>query len=145
MYKVASDRRQISLHRGRPADWVNGEQNLSLFHQYEGLKLQDQQLMARINALPAGSEERRQLGKERQELCARMKAMKPSLHADKISNARGNVAECFVEIAKEMLPPGQFKAFYAAAKRRRDEHLERAQKIREQAEQMADATQTSAL
>jgi len=26
MYKVASDRRQAALHRGRPADWVNGQE-----------------------------------------------------------------------------------------------------------------------
>jgi hypothetical protein len=39
MYKVASDRRQSALHKGRIADWVNGDERLTIEQQYKQFML----------------------------------------------------------------------------------------------------------
>ena len=129
MYKIASDKRQSALHRGSIADWASGEEHITILQEYDAMCRRDKQFDEQMHAVPVGSEERQRLGKERAALQVRIKEMKNAVKVAGLYKARGNVPECFVEVAKEMLVPGQFKAMWAAAERRRDEHLARMQKI----------------
>lgn len=120
MYKVASNRQQTVLHRGRPSDWINGQEAPSATpdEEYRCLVQGAQALEARIKALPHG-DDRKALGIQKRELETRIKEIKPLVkrHA---AQYRG-LAEYFVDIAKEQLPRPQFKAMFEAARRKREQ------------------------
>jgi hypothetical protein len=111
MYKVASDKRQSSLTRGRLSDWVNGEERLSGDDKLNQLRQTCQILEGRILALPAGSEERRRLGQEKQQVQLQLKKLR-----DDKPKAPPDWKMHFVNEAKRLLSDSQFKMIENAAK-----------------------------
>lgn len=111
MYKGASDGHQRALHHGRASDWINGEERLTGDDLLRQLRQTTQILEIRILALPVGSEERRALGREKNEVQLRLK----NLRADK-PKAPPDWKQHFVNEAKRILSASQFEMIERAAK-----------------------------
>lgn len=118
MYKVASDRRQTTLHRGRPSDWVNGEEVLTAERRLEQMKEGARILEARILASANSDPERTRLGQEKFKLQNEIKMLKAQLNIVKI--ARRSLGDVFVDMAKEILPKVQYEMVRNAALREHD-------------------------
>lgn len=115
MYKVASDGRQRALHQGRPADWVNGEEVLAKEDQLRQMQRGVEILDARIQALPKNSERRKALGLQKLAMQNELSAFRKNLHLER--RAKEGLSVAFMDVAKEMLPPLQFRIINAAAHR----------------------------
>lgn len=111
MYKVASDSRQRSLHHGRPADWINGEERLSPADHLAQLRQGVQILEKRILALPKGSEERKRLGVEKNAMQLQIKAATADL-----PKPPPDWKMHFVDEAKRLLSDSQWRMIEHAAK-----------------------------
>lgn len=125
MYKVASDNRQRALHHGKPADWVNGEEKLSVEDQLRQMRDGLRTIDTRI--LKATGNEKRRLCVQKQDMQNELVAFraKHGLERKQPASAR-SLDTIFVDFAKEMLPKVQFEMILNAAKR----DLERRQKPR---------------
>ncbi len=122
MYKVASDRRQTALHRGRPEDWVNGVEKLKpqdkLNQLRDGVKI----LQSRIDQ--SSGKERARLGREKLALQNQIAELRRQIGRPKIE-----WRPFFVNEAKRILSDSQFDLIYRAAIR----EFELAQKRRDAA------------
>jgi hypothetical protein len=126
MYKVASDRRQSALHRGRMSDWVNGEEFLKAEDRLRQLQCGYKILVDRIVALPKGSVERKKLGHEQKLLEAeitKLKALTPP-----IKHASRGIADVFIDMAREILSEAQFKLVWNTAIREQELRQKAAEK-----------------
>ncbi len=116
MYKVASDKRQTALHRGRPADWVNGEERLPPEEQLrlmvDGIRIID----SRISEAPDQAEKQK-LGKEKLAMQNSITAFRAKHGLLRKRNETGGLAHLFVDIAKAMLPKVQFEMIWNATLR----------------------------
>jgi hypothetical protein len=111
MYKVASDKRQSALHRGRLGDWAHGQEHQSKDDQIANLKKAIAAIERQLGNLLLLPDTRRQLGRQKAALAKQISELKgPRLRI------RG-LGDWFIDVAKEQLPLGQFKAMMAAAKR----------------------------
>jgi hypothetical protein len=140
MYKVASDKRQTALRRGRLADWVNGEEphveTRTIHDKWNDLKAAIRTLEAHLTKIPKGQEysrERRELGQNLSALRADLTPLGKAVKAEKLQ--RREIAPYFLQIAREQLMPGQFKAMYAAALRLKELDVRRTEKVIAEAEQ----------
>lgn len=108
MYKIASDKRQASLYRGKQSDWINGEERLSaddkLRQMQQGIKL----LEARV--LAATGEERKRLGREKMALQDEIKALRAVMPKSPVEWKAH-----FVNEAKRILSESQFQMIFNAA------------------------------
>lgn len=111
MYKVASDRRQAALHRGRPSDWVNGQERLSDADKIKQLQDGINILETRIRALAPGSEERKRLGKEKLALQTEISELRKQVMREVPLEWRF----FFVNEARRLLSRSQFDMIYNAA------------------------------
>ncbi len=136
MYKVASDRRQRALHQGRPTDWVNGEEKQSPEDKRRNLQAAMQNLEERIKALPPGSAERRELGRQKLEWQQELRILGKLAKAKNIEQQ--TLERAFMEIAREQLPPAHFRAMMAGAERLHDQWLTEAKALRDRAQQIVD-------
>ena len=143
MYKVASDKRQAALHRGRLADWVDGEEaqqeTRTIHEQYHDLKVAIQSLEAHYLKIPKDAEHK----KERKEIALKLTRLQEDLSplhkAVKADNLKRNgIADYFMTIAKEQLYPAQFKAMRAAAERLQEQDRALAEKWDAESEGMRD-------
>jgi hypothetical protein len=114
MYKIASQKRQSGLHHGSPKDWVNGEEKLSAQDQLTQMQRGIQLIEARILALPKGKE-RTALGVEKFEMQSALRELRASLGREK--KRMDGLPEIFMNCAREILSPLQFKIIRAAADR----------------------------
>jgi len=132
MYKVASDKRQRSLHHGKLADWVNGVEQLSPVDQLQQLKEGLSILEKRI--LQSSGKERKELGIQKLAMQVEVSAIRKRAHLQR--EAVRGFEDTFIDCARTMLAPLQFKLITAAAmnevKRRNAEH--------EAAEALAETT-----
>lgn len=110
MYKVASDRRQRSLHHGRPADWVNGAETLApndkLKQLQDGIKI----LQARIDA--TSGKELAALGQEKLAMQNDIAALRKQIGRPALE-----WKPFFVNEAKRILSESQFDLIYRSALR----------------------------
>lgn len=129
MYKVASDRRQSSLHHGSGlADWMGcGAENFSAIEKYGNLVRALNNLDQRIQQLPKGSADRKKLGLQKQEMQNEISTMKTGLKAQNLSNV--SVEWCFFQICREQLLPAQFKSLVKAAYRLMDQNAAEAKAL----------------
>jgi hypothetical protein len=111
MYKVASDKRQSALYRGRPSDWINGEERLSAEDKLKQLQQGWKILQRRILALPNGSEERRKLGRELQSIQDQITLLKADF-----PKSQPDLRAHFMNEARRILSPGQFEMVLNAAR-----------------------------
>jgi hypothetical protein len=122
MYKVASDRRQKVLHQGTPRDWVNGTEQLSSEEQLRQLKEGLSILEDRIKN--AGRSEKKELGLRKLAMQTEISELRQRAHLRR--QAIRGFEETFIDCARTMLAPLQFKLISAAAmtevKRRIAEH-----------------------
>src|SRR5262245_31720071 len=132
MYKQASDKRQAALSRGRLADWVDGEQpevdTRSVYQQWRDLKTAIKSLEARIQEIPkglTGGRERNELGRRLRALQDQLPALTKQVRAEKLK--KRDIAEYFMQIAREQLYPAQFKTMFAAALRLKEQDSARAE------------------
>jgi hypothetical protein len=136
MYKVASDKRQAALHRGRLADWIDGEEaqveTRSAHQQWLDLKVAFRSLEARLHALPKNSKERKELGLQKRVMQNEITALAKRAQGERIS--RRGMNRYFVQIAREHLYPAQFKAMWAAANKLYDQ--DRAEKLAAETEKV---------
>jgi hypothetical protein len=116
MYKVASDRRQTSLHRGTVADWVNGEERLTAAQRLEQMKEGVRILEDRCKS--AIGDERKRLGIEKLALQHELTAFKKAMGM--VNLARRDFPDLFRDVAREMLPKKQYEMIYNAAVREYD-------------------------
>lgn len=126
MYKVASDRRQTVLHRGRLADWLNGDEWQSAEQRLRQMQDGVQIIEARILGLPVG-DERKALGIQKLAMQREITEFRKALHL--VREARRGFGDTFVDIAKQILPKVQFEMIRNAAIRecdRRRKELEEA-------------------
>lgn len=112
MYKGAADKRQTILHRGRPADWVNGEERLTGLDLMRQLQDEIRILEGRIMA-SCSEEERRALGLQKHQAQERIAELRRS----GVGKHRTGIETCFMQLAKEMLPKMQYLAIEGAARR----------------------------
>lgn len=133
MFKTTSNNRQESLRRG--GGWadsiIDGPENISVLERYEGLVRAVNNLGDRIKALPKESEERRSLGLEKLALQNSIAAVRKELKSENLANV--SIEWCFLQVCREQLIPGQFKALVKAAYRLRDENSARAQELKSNA------------
>lgn len=123
MFKVASDKRQKALRRGGQWDKAKGEEApLDDERAYLAMKTTLARMEARIAALSPKNPERRVLGLQKIKMQAEQVILRA--RAIKARNAARSIADLFMDVCKEQLPPGQFKAFLAAARRRDQENAE---------------------
>lgn len=113
MYKVASDKRQSALRRGKLSDWVNGEERLSVEDQINQLKDGMRILEERIAS--ASGDERKQLGAQKWEMQCQMTKIKKSAGIEKRN--REGIAQYIVDAARELLTKSQFDLIYRRAVR----------------------------
>ena len=132
MYKVASDKRQTALRRGRLADWVDGGEphveTRTIHEQYHDLKTAIQSLEAHYHKIPKDSEhskERRQIGLKLARLQEDLSPLHKAVKADNLK--KNGIADYFVNVAREQLYPAQFKAMWAAAARLQEQDRARAE------------------
>lgn len=111
MYKSASDGRQRVLHQGRPTDWINGEEKLSADDLLRQLQQQAKMLEDRIKAAPIGSEDRKRMGREKNEVQNQLKALRYAR-----PKAPPDWKKHFVNEAKRILSASQFEMVMNAAK-----------------------------
>lgn len=117
MYKVASDRRQASLHHGKISDWINGDENLSVIDQIKQLQDGTRILQERIDAC-TDNKERARLGKEKFEVQKQLRALKDKWGFHR--STREGLAQFIVDAAREILTPSQYETIHRAAIRRFD-------------------------
>lgn len=110
MYKIASDRRQSSLHRGRATDWISGDERLSPHDRLKQLQDGTKILDARI-LQAATPTEKKALGVEKLGLQNQIKDLRASL-----PKAPPSWKEHFVNEAKRILSASQFQMIERAAK-----------------------------
>ena len=122
MYKIASNRHQTALHRGRPADWVNGKEQLKPADKLNQLRDGVKILQARIDA--ATGDEKKTLGLEKQTLQNEISALRKTLGRPPL-----NWHSFFINEAKRILSDSQFDLIYKASIR----ECEMAQKRRDEA------------
>jgi hypothetical protein len=136
MYKVASDKRQAALHRGRLADWIDGEEaqveTRSARQQWLDLKVAFRSLEARMQALPKKSKQRKELGLQKRAMQNEITALAKRAHGEHIG--RRGINRYFVQIAREQLYPAQFKGMWAAANKLYDQ--DRAEKLAAETEKV---------
>ena len=117
MYKAGSDRHMTSLHRGRPSDWVNGQERLSnadqLLQMQDGVRI----LEERMKVAPWG-EARRTLGREKLALQLEISKFRKLVHMERQANQ--GIGEIFMTMAREMLPKVQFELILGATHRELD-------------------------
>lgn len=120
MYKIASDKKQTILHRGRVKDWLaSGDGTLqaatgeALVKQ---LKDETRILQNRI-ATCADLRERKALGLQMFEVQSRIN----ELRKNGIGRPRAEIERAFFKEAKRILPSHMFDIVYSAALKRRDE------------------------
>lgn len=116
MYKTASDKKQAGLHHGKPSDWVNGTEQLSIQDQFQqlkdGMRVMDRRIVLAV-------------GKERSDLVRRKIEMEAEIVAfkrkhDLYPKDRLGFNNVFTSCAQEMLPKVQFDMIMNAAKREFD-------------------------
>lgn len=104
MYKVSSDRRQVTLHRGRPSDWVNGEERQSpeerLRQAKEAIAIYEDRIKAALG------EEKARLGREKFQIQCELIELKKLVGLEK--TAGRSLAEFFMDAAREELSKFQF-------------------------------------
>lgn len=114
MYKVASDKRQSALTRGRLADWAGGEEYQSaetkLRQMQEGVQILDN----RIQKMK-GQSGVAELGKQKLAMQADITAFRKAMHL--VRMAREGYGETFVTMAKQMLPKVTFDLISGATRR----------------------------
>lgn len=104
MYKVASDKRQTVLHRGRPSDWVNGQERLTAEQKRTQAKEGWNIIEARMLACTDPEERKalivrkREIEAELQEINKEVKREKQEVHWHKES-----FHDIFIQTAREML------------------------------------------
>lgn len=126
MYKNASDSRQRALSNGRLADWANGAEHISDADRLRAMQTEVREIQQRQRTRPYPAEHRR-LALRQACLQEQIHQLKPTVMAGKIAGR--DIADHFMTIAREQLPPGQFKAMLAAAVRLQNQEIERAKKI----------------
>jgi thiamine kinase-like enzyme len=133
MYKIASDKRQSSLHHGRGlSDWIGeGEENLTGKEKRANIIRVLNNLQERIDSHPKGSEERKKLGLQKLELQNQLNDLSKAMKAENLSVAAKDLGFCFLEVAREQLLPAQFRAILAAARRLLEEKSKQSEKISE--------------
>jgi hypothetical protein len=115
MYKIASDKRQASLHRGSLKDWLgDGAEHLTRKEQYDNLKRVVNNLNQRILALPHGPE-RKALGAQKLKIQLKLKTIKDEVKAENISNQ--HLGDYFMRAAFDRIQHGLFMAIKAAAEK----------------------------
>jgi hypothetical protein len=113
MYKIASDKRQAGLHHGRPADWVNGVEKLSVQDHFQQLKNGIRVLDKRI--VEATGKDRKDLVKRKMDMQNELVAFKEKHGLERKERLGFN--SVFIDCAKDMLPKVQFDMIMNAAKR----------------------------
>jgi len=114
MYKVASDKRQSALHRGRLSDWANGEQYLTAEQRLEQMREGWRILQERCNA--ATGEEKKRIGLEMLALQNQLREAKKALGLIGHIAKRG-WQDVFRDMCKEMLPKVQYELIVKATHR----------------------------
>ena len=134
MYKVASDKRQAALHHGSGLkDWIgDGQEHLTLAEQYQNLIRVHDNLYERMCA-EKDPIKRKELGVKKLQAQNDLSEIKAKL---KLENTRQwltnrTFEECFVQVAREMLLPAQFKAMMNAAERLKKQMAADATKVTE--------------
>jgi hypothetical protein len=113
MYKVASDRRQDALRRGKLSDWVNGEEVLSIADQVALLK-NGMLILERRIATSAG-EERKAFGLQKLEMQKKLTDLNRLAGYER--RLREGIAQYIVDAARELLTKSQFELIYKRAQR----------------------------
>ncbi len=113
MYKVASDKRQRTLHHGKITDWVNGEEHLKPEEHLEQLKEGLRIMHIRVAAAK---------GRERRDLIVDFHKMQNEIAVFRKKHAlrrtqMPELPQFFVNCARELLTPSQFEVIMNMAKR----------------------------
>lgn len=124
MYKVASDKRQRGLHHGKPADWVNGAEQMSIADQFQQKKDEMNMLIQKMEAA-VGTPERKEFGRQKLALQNEMSAFRKLLGKEKLK--ADGYEQVFIQVAKELLSPVQYRtisqATFRELERRKSEVL----------------------
>jgi len=115
MYKIASDKRQTVLHRGRPNNWVNGQEQLS---PEEGLRLLKNGLHVLEDRIKKAMPwEKRKLGREKIKLQNEIVAFRAANGLLRPRHNTDDLHHLFIEVAREMLSKVQFEILWNATLR----------------------------
>lgn len=114
MYKISSDKRQASLHRGRPGDWVNSQpEQLSGEDLLRQLQEETRILENRIKE-SADKIERKALGLQRLEAQKKISEMRKLGYGKKRPH---KISDIFMRLAFEMLPKVKYQIIRDAAQK----------------------------
>jgi hypothetical protein len=114
MYKVSSDKRQESLHRGRPGDWINGQsEQLSGNDLFRQLQEETRILENRIKQ-SLDKSERRDLSLQRVAAQNKISEMRKLGYGKKRPH---EISHIFMRLAFEMLPKIQYQIIRDAAQK----------------------------
>jgi hypothetical protein len=129
LYKVASDKHQSALRRGRLSDWVNGEEwqsaETKLRQMQEGVLILENRIKALATGRPGVAAERQALGLQKQDAQTEINKFRKAMNIFRQSHR--NFEEVFVDTAKAMLPKVHLEMLMSATKReceRRKKELE---------------------
>lgn len=135
MYKTASKSRQRGIDRGRLADWINGDEQMTDGDLYKShLRAMDgieQDILACVDKA-----KRKALGRRKFELQQEVHRLR-SLLQMKRRVENGGIPHYFVDAARAILSRGQFQLILDMAKRNYDEEAAALRRL-EGAEKMSE-------